>query len=183
MSDQQPLPSRRALLKTGLASVTAGWTLLSLPEFVFPGQADDEELVPFENVPRSKPESLDWETLTEWLTPQDQVFSVQHYGIPEVAAEKFVLEIAGLVERSQQLTLANLRALPRQDQFMTLECSGNGSSPGFSNAVYNSRWTGTPLVPLLQSCGITAGAIEVVFFGHDRKTETRWRCATARRYG
>jgi DMSO/TMAO reductase YedYZ molybdopterin-dependent catalytic subunit len=155
-----------------MASLATGVALMSLPEFVFAGQAADEELVPFQNVPRSTPNSLDWETLTEWLTPQDQVFSVQHYGIPAVDAARYKLEIAGLVERPQSLTLEALRALPKQDQFMTLECSGNGSSPGFSNAVYNSRWTGTPLTPLLKECGLKAGAIEVVFFGHDRKSET-----------
>jgi DMSO/TMAO reductase YedYZ molybdopterin-dependent catalytic subunit len=168
----QNLASRRELLKTGLASMTAGWALMSLPEFAFPGQADDEELVPFQNVPRSKPESLDWETLAEWLTPQDQVFSVQHYGVPQINAASYALEIAGLVEHPKKLSLEEIKALPREDQFMTLECSGNGSSPGFSNAVYNSRWTGTRLVPLLQQCGLRAGAIEVVFFGHDRQKET-----------
>ena len=29
------------------------------------------------------PTALNWEKLTKWLTPQDQVFSIQHYGIPE----------------------------------------------------------------------------------------------------
>lgn len=166
------LTTRRDALKTGLASLSAGLTLFSLPGFVFPGQADDEELVPFENVPRSKPESLDWETLTEWLTPQDQVFSVQHYNIPEVDPTTYTLEIGGLVERPLRLTLADIRALPREDQLMTLECSGNGASPGFSNAVYNSRWTGTRLAPLLEQCGVKSGAVEVVFFGHDRQAET-----------
>lgn len=163
------LPTRRQALQSGLAATLA---LLARPGFTFPGQADDETLVPFENVPRSKPESLDWETLTEWLTPQDQVFSVSHYDSPEVAADSFQLEISGLVDHPKTLTLDDLRALPRDDQFMTLECSGNGASPGFSGAVYNSRWTGTRLAPLLESCGIRPAAIEVVFFGHDRKVET-----------
>jgi DMSO/TMAO reductase YedYZ molybdopterin-dependent catalytic subunit len=166
------LASRRELLKTGLTAVTAGLAMMTLPEFAFPGQSDDEELIPFENVPRSTPESLDWETLDEWLTPQDQVFSVQHYGIPQIDVDQYALEISGRVERPRKLTLSDIKELPSQDQFMTLECSGNGSSPGFSNAVYNSRWTGTPLAPLLKQCGVKAGAIEVVFFGHDRKTET-----------
>jgi len=166
------LATRRQLLKSGLASVAAGLTLISRPQFVFPGQADDEELVPFVNVPRSKPESLDWETLTEWLTPQDQVFSVQHYDVPEVKADDFALEIAGLVDHPLKLSLAEIQSLPVEEQFMTLECSGNGSSPGFSNAVYNSRWKGTRLAPLLEKCGVQPGAIEVVFFCHDRKTET-----------
>ena len=43
---------------------------------------------------------------------------------------------------------------------------------GFMNAVYNGRWTGTPLLPILKECGIKPGANEVVFFGHDRQAET-----------
>jgi DMSO/TMAO reductase YedYZ molybdopterin-dependent catalytic subunit len=105
------------------------------------------------------------------LTPQDQVFSVQHYGIPEFDAAGYQLEITGLVERPRRFSLNDLKALPSKDQFMTLECSGNGSSPGFMNAVYNSRWTGTPLAPILKECGIKPGAIEVVFFGHDQQKE------------
>src|SRR4051794_12449344 len=145
---------------------------MSLPSFVFPGQDAAEELVPFQNVPRAKPESLDWETLDEWLTPQDQVFSVQHYGMPKVDSGGFQLEITGLVERPRKLTINEIKLLPREDRLMTLECSGNGSSAGFAGAVYNSRWTGTPLAALLKECGIKPGAIEVVFFGVDKQSET-----------
>src|SRR5262245_61527729 len=131
--------SRRQLLKA--ASFGAGLAMMSAPSFVFPGQEASEEPVPFQGVPRARPESLDWETLTadEWLTPQDQVFSVQHYGSPKVDPSEFALEITGLVERPRKLALADLKRLPREDRLMTLECSGNGSSPGFSGAVYNSR--------------------------------------------
>lgn len=164
--------SRRDVLKAGLGGFASGLALMSLPDFAFPGQADEEDHVPFQNVPRTGPNSLDWETLDAWLTPQDQVFSVQHYGSPTVDAEKFALEIVGLVERPKKLTLAQIKELPRQDQLMTLECSGNGASPGFSGAVYNSRWTGTPLAPLLKECGIKPEATEIVFFGHDKSQET-----------
>lgn len=164
--------SRREAMKVAMSTMSAGIALMSRPDFVFADQAADEELVPFQNEPRTQPNSLDWETLTEWLTPTDQMFSVQHYGIPEVDAAGYQLEITGLVERPLQLSLADLKSRTRHDQYMTLECSGNGSSPGFMNAVYNSRWTGTPLAPLLQECGIKPGAIEVVFFGHDGKAET-----------
>jgi DMSO/TMAO reductase YedYZ molybdopterin-dependent catalytic subunit len=164
--------TRRDLLKGGLASVAAGLAMMSLPEFAFPGQEAAEELVPFINEPRSRPNSLDWETLTEWLTPQDQAFNVQHYDIPNFDEAAYQLEITGLIEQPKKLRMNDIKALPRQDQFMTLECSGSGSSPGFMNGVYNSRWTGTPLAPLLKECGIKPGAIEVVFFGHDKKEET-----------
>ena len=164
--------SRRDAISTAVTSVAAGLALLANPDFVFAGEGDDEELVPFQKVPRSKPESLDWETLTEWITPQDQTFSVQHYGIPKVETKGYELEIMGLVEHPRRLGLDALKSLPRDEQSMTLECSGNGMSPGFMNAVYNSRWGGTRLAPILKECGIKPGATEVVFFGHDRQTET-----------
>lgn len=167
----QPI-SRRDVIRYGLSSAAAGVALMSHPRFTFAAEAAEEELVPFLDTPRTPPNRLDWETLDSWLTPPDQVFNVQHYGIPEVATEGYRLEIAGLVDQPRSLSLDDLKALPRHDEIMTLECSGNGSSPGFMNAIYNSRWTGTPLVPLLKECGIRPEAKEVVFFGHDTQEET-----------
>lgn len=164
--------TRRDVLRVGGASVAAGLALFADPSFAFPAQGEQEELVPFLDTPRTPPNRLDWETLEEWLTPQDQVFNVQHYGVPEFDAANFQLEIGGLVERRRTLTLDELKSLPQQEQLMTLECSGNGSSAGFMNAIYNSRWKGTPLKPLLEQAGIQQGATEVVFFGHDTKEET-----------
>src|SRR3954451_11671715 len=164
--------SRREMLKGGMSSIGAGLAVMSSPSFVFPGQGAGEELVPFQNVPRAAPNSLDWETLDEWLTPQDQVFSVQHYGSPKVDADGFQLEVMGLVDRPVKLSLRDIKARPKQEQLMTLECSGNGSSPGFSGAVYNSKWTGTSLASLLKESGIKAGATEIVFFGVDQQKET-----------
>lgn len=164
--------TRREALAAGSAALAAMLAHMSLPSFAFPGAADDEELVPFLKTPRATPNRLDWETLGEWLTPQDQVFSVQHYGFPKVDAAGFKLQIAGLVERPKSFTLDDLKALPKKDQLMTLECSGNGASPGFMDAVYNSKWTGTPLLPLLEAAGIQPEAEEIVFFGVDKQSET-----------
>lgn len=164
--------SRREALKTGLGAVAMGAVGWSLPAFAFPQEKPDEELTPFLDTPRTGEKRLDWETLKDWLTPQDQAFNVQHYGIPEFDEKDFKLEITGLVARPLTLTLDELKKLPGKDQLMTLECSGNGSSKGFMNAVYNSRWTGTVLAPLLKKCGIHPQATEIVFLGMDRKSET-----------
>ena len=163
--------TRRDVLKAGSTAAAAALTWMSMSRLVFPDEVD-EDLVPFLDMPRTPPDRLDWETLEEWLTPQDQVFNVQHYGIPEFNYDSYRLEIGGLIQHPRSFTLEELKALPRKDVLMTLECSGNGSSKGFMNAVYNSRWTGTPLAPLLKQCGIKPEAIEVVFFGKDRKEET-----------
>jgi DMSO/TMAO reductase YedYZ molybdopterin-dependent catalytic subunit len=166
-----PQLSRRALLKAGVGSLAlaaGGWPLSGL---AFPPEQPGEEPVPFLGVPRTGANQLDWETLDQWLTPKDQAFNVQHYGVPEVDLKNFKLEIVGRVGKPATFTLEQLKALPKRDQLMTLECSGNGSSKGFMNAVYNSRWTGAPLAPLLKKCRLDPKATEVVFFGLDRKTE------------
>jgi DMSO/TMAO reductase YedYZ molybdopterin-dependent catalytic subunit len=164
--------SRRQLIMNSFRSATAGLAMMAMPDFVFAGQQPDETLVPFLNEPPTPRNSLKWDVLKDWLTPADQAFNVQHYGIPETDAAGYDLEISGLVERPRRFTLDELKAMPRHDQSMTLECSGNGAGPSFMGAVYNSRWTGALLAPLLKNCGIKPGAIEVVFFGQDRKAET-----------
>ncbi|MDA1273557.1 MAG: sulfite oxidase [Verrucomicrobia bacterium] len=164
--------TRRAALKTGISAMALGAARLSLPTLAFSQPDPGEKLVPFVNMPRTGENRLDWETLDTWLTPQDQVFNVQHYGIPEFDPSTHRLEVTGMASHPRSFTLEELKALSRRDQLMTLECSGNGSSRGFMNAVYNSKWTGTPLAPLLERCGIDPKAKEIVFFGKDRSVET-----------
>lgn len=169
--------SRRDVLRTGFAAMAAGLASSWLPHSVlagqvFPGHREGEETVPFLDVPPAPKHRLDWGTLDSWITPEEQIFNVQHYGIPEVDAQSFKLEITGLVGSAKTFTLDELKALPRRDQLMTLECSGSGVSKNFMNAIYNGKWTGTPLAPILRSCGIRPGALEAVFFGADRKEET-----------
>lgn len=144
---------------------------LSQAPRIFAQEANEGELVPFLDEPRTAPNRLDWETLDTWLTPQDQVFSVQHYDIPKFDYQKFRLDIGGMVKHPKQLSIDDLKAMPKAEVEMTLECSGNGSNAGFTNAIYNSRWGGTPLAALLKECGVEPATTEVVFFGVDKKEE------------
>ena len=162
--------SRRQALHKGLQ--WAGMAM-TLPAWAaFDQQTSDESLVSFEDMPRSRPNRLDWEMLDQWVTPQDQVFNVQHYGMPEVDPNTFSLTIDGMVGKPAQYAMEDLRGMPKKDQWMTLECSGNGSGKGFMDAIYNSKWTGTPLAPLLEQCQPDPKVTEVVFYGKDTKEET-----------
>ena len=162
--------SRRQALHKGLQ--WAGMAM-TLPAWAaFDQQPSDESLVSFEDVSRSRPNRLDWEMLDQWVTPQDQVFNVQHYGMPEVDPNTFSLTIDGMVSKPAQYAMEDLRGMPKKDQWMTLECSGNGSSKGFMDAIYNSKWTGTPLAPLLEQCQPDPKVTEVVFYGKDTREET-----------
>ncbi|MEZ6098838.1 MAG: molybdopterin-dependent oxidoreductase [Pirellulaceae bacterium] len=164
--------TRRDAIRTAMVSSAGFLAWLSRTSPSLAQQAGEGELVSFVDEPRTPANRLDWEMLDSWLTPQDQVFSVQHYGVPEFEYNDYRLEIGGLVERPRSLSLADIQAMPKVECVMTLECSGNGSNPGFMNAVYNSRWGGTPLAPLLKECGVDPKTTEVVFFGKDSKEET-----------
>ncbi|MCF6312016.1 MAG: molybdopterin-dependent oxidoreductase [Verrucomicrobiales bacterium] len=161
---------RRDVLKSGAAAVGAlamGGASSSLFAAV-----ENEEWIPFEGAPRAKPGQLDWEGLDSWITPQEQVFSVAHYGYPKVPAEKdYRLEISGEVENAKSFSLDEIKALPKKEHLMTLECSGNGVSEGFMAAIYNAKFTGTSLADFLKAAGIKKNAREVVFYGYDKKVE------------
>src|SRR5262249_1457379 len=114
---------------------------------------------------------LHWQDLATWVTPNEQVFAVSHYGTPTVDLDHWELRVQGLVRSPRTFTLRELKARKRKSVVALLECSGNSSNPRFIGAVGSMRWTGTPLAPLLRECGIQSRAIEVVFFGADEKVE------------
>ena len=100
-------------MKTGLAAAAVGLTQFSLPTWAFTPEFDDEVAVSFLDMPQTPANRLVWERLNSWLTPTDQAFNVQHYGIPEVDAKAFALEIAGLVKKPLSLSIDEIKRLPR----------------------------------------------------------------------
>lgn len=132
-----------------------------------------EAVVPWTNAPPAggRANTLDWQALTSWVTPTEDLFRVGHYGTPEIDASSWALEIGGLVERPLRLTLDQIRGRPSQDVTCVIECAGNRGFATFMGAVHNATWTGTPLAPLLREVGVRPEGIEVVFFGADQGTE------------
>lgn len=117
------------------------------------------------------------EALRYDVTPVGMHYLLTHFDIPEVDASTWRLEISGLVERERSLSLEEIRAQPAVEQVVTMECAGNGrahirprvvNQPWLLEAVGTARWTGTPLAPLLEECGIAEAATDVVFTGLDR---------------
>jgi DMSO/TMAO reductase YedYZ molybdopterin-dependent catalytic subunit len=166
--------SRRHMMRASVAAAVAAFAHSPLSAFGFADPEEGATLIPFLDAQPVDPKRpmLQWDRLRDWITPNDQVFAVNHYGTPEVDASRWRLEISGLVREPRTLTLDQVRARPRQEVIATLECSGNSARPAFLGAVGNIRWTGTPLAPLLKECGPQRRAIEVVFFAADEKTET-----------
>jgi DMSO/TMAO reductase YedYZ molybdopterin-dependent catalytic subunit len=112
-----------------------------------------------------------WEELDSWLTPNDKFFSVGHYNKPVIDEKAWKLEVGGLVKHPMNLTLHELKSRSRKDMIFTLECSGNSGRAWMVSAVGNAKWTGTPLVSLLNEAGVLDKGIEVVFIGSDEGEE------------
>lgn len=116
-------------------------------------------------------------TLQSWLTPNPLFYIRNHYSIPPAdAAAAWRLEIGGHVGGETELSLTDVRSLPKQTLPITMECAGNNRSdlepqvPGnpFQNgAVSTAIWAGVPLHLLLEGAGVKDGAVEVLFEGLD----------------
>jgi DMSO/TMAO reductase YedYZ molybdopterin-dependent catalytic subunit len=145
------------------------------------GAADDGEVIPFIDRPPAAPEAavkaygelnrLDWQKLTQWITPNDQFFTVSHYNRPVIKPEEYKLEVTGLIKNPKTFTLAELKRRPRQEVIFTLECAGNHGFEWFTGGIGTAKWAGTPLAPILQEAGLKPEGLEVVFFGADAGDE------------
>lgn len=141
------------------------------------GFAEDEPgsaLIPFLDPQPVDPgrRMVKWEDLREWITPANDLFAVNHYGVvSNVDASQWTLDISGFVRTPKRFRLQEIQKRRRQKIIATIECSGNGAGTGFMGAVGNARWVGTPLAPILKECGLLPQAREIVFFGRDEKKE------------
>lgn len=170
--------SRRNALRGGagfaLAALAAGFPERAL---AFPAQPGDE-VVPWldQPPPNMAPDvvgqQLEWEQLDSYATPTNTFFTVQHYGQPAIAAQGWKLAVDGMVRQPLSLSLADLRARPRQEVNYTLECAGNHGFPWFTGGIGTATWAGTPLAPVLREAGILDGAKDVVFWGADSGEDT-----------
>jgi DMSO/TMAO reductase YedYZ molybdopterin-dependent catalytic subunit len=121
------------------------------------------------------------ESVHGWVTPNRLFFVRNHFPVPAVDAGSWHLELGGRVRRPAGWTWQELAALPQRSVFATVECAGNGRSflrerqPGVqwgAGAIGHAEWTGVPLHLLLDQAGVEPGAVEVLFEGCDRGTES-----------
>jgi DMSO/TMAO reductase YedYZ molybdopterin-dependent catalytic subunit len=120
------------------------------------------------------------EALCYPVTPIGLHYLLIHYDIPVIDTSAWRLTVDGSVERPAQLSLTDLRAMPRTSRVLTMECAGNGralldprpaSQPWLVEAVGTGQWTGVALDHVLSGAGLRSDAIEVLFTGADRGVE------------
>jgi DMSO/TMAO reductase YedYZ molybdopterin-dependent catalytic subunit len=120
------------------------------------------------------------EALRYDVTPVGLHYLLIHYDIPLVDPAAWRLEVGGHVDHALTLSLDDLRARPRHEITVTMECAGNGrarmdgrplSQPWLDEAVGTARWGGVRVGELLDEARPRNGAAEVVFSGLDRGIE------------
>ncbi len=181
-------PTRREFVRTSSAAAMA-LAALGIPDDVWALQDGEEPVTFTDYTPAFRIEAekanptvrcVDLRNLTTWETPNDAFYTFHQTITPEVDAGTFRLRIGGQVERPRELTLAEIMARPgRRDEAVTLECSGNSTRPTrMGGLLSNGVWTGVPLAPLLEECGLRPEAREVVFLGADMEKEKKWQAGS-----
>ena len=129
-------------------------------------------------VHNDRPEDLETplEHFNSWLTPNDVFFVRQHIPRPQVDADSFRLALTGRVNKPLQLSLEDLRKLPRHTVPATLECTGNARGffrprvPGIQwgrGAIGNAEWSGPLLSDVLKLAGASLDSPYLTFNGAD----------------
>lgn len=115
--------------------------------------------------------------LADPQVPTDLFYVRSHFDVPEIDPAAWRLTVGGAVERPLELSLAELRELPRRELAVTLECAGNGrtrmrpvpgGTPWDLDAVSTGRFAGASLAHVLERSGVAASAVEILFVGADR---------------
>src|SRR5258708_3082685 len=89
------LISRRDMIRSSTALAALWFARGPLSAFGVEEPDADGTPIPFLDAqPAGK--GLRWEQLKSWITPNEELFSVSHYNTPEIALEKWQLEISGL---------------------------------------------------------------------------------------
>src|SRR6266851_650468 len=121
------------------------------------------------------------EGVRSWVTPTRLFFVRNHFPVPAIDPATWRLRIEGCVRERREWTWDELQQLPERTVFATVECAGNGRSflqplvggvQWGAGAVGHAEWTGVPLRLVLEEAGVQAGAIEILFEGADRGSES-----------
>ncbi|MEO6145423.1 MAG: molybdopterin-dependent oxidoreductase [Dermatophilaceae bacterium] len=79
--------------------------------------------------------------------------------VPRINADRWQLEIDGLVDKPMTLTYGELMALPMIERDITLTCVSNEVGGGY---VGGARWQGVRLADLLDRVGVRSGADQLL---------------------
>ncbi len=172
-------PERRKLLKGAMNTGVFALGAATFPHWIEAALAQSDMDVPFTDVPETfRPQPVrpgathfqDTRKISSFFTPNDDFYIVQHYGQPEIDNASYRLNVTGLVERTLEFSLDQLRGRPVLEKEVGFECGGNGARM-FHGLIGNATWRGVSLRDILLEAGVKPEGKEVVFFGTDMGEE------------
>ena len=93
------------------------------------------------------------------LTPEHALFTLCHLGVAQLDAQTWRLRVDGMVRRPLELSLADLRALPRTEFEAIHQCQGSPMDPHTpTRRIANVRWSGVRLESVLEAAQPLPGA-------------------------
>src|SRR5437867_3886063 len=97
--------------------------------------------------------------------PNERFYIVsKNFNDPRVSADKWSLEVLGLVAQPRRFSYEEILALPTPSQYATLECISNTLG---GNLMSNAHWTGVPLSELAHALGVQPEARAITFRSAD----------------
>jgi DMSO/TMAO reductase YedYZ molybdopterin-dependent catalytic subunit len=109
-------------------------------------------------------------TMPPELTPNENFYVVsKNLEDPIVNPDDWVLRLDGQTETTEQLNLLDLRSLPAQEEFVTLECVSN---PVGGLLISTARWKGVRLSDLLDIVKLNPNVVDVSFSAQDGYSES-----------
>ncbi len=114
----------------------------------------------------SEPKNLTFpiENIKGVTTPADLFFVRDHFPEPELSLGAWRLKVEGRVDRTLELSLADILEQPVQQIEALLECAGNTAG---GTAMGNALWEGVSLRRLLEAAGASSDAVGAAFVAAD----------------
>lgn len=116
------------------------------------------------------------------ITPSRLFYVRNHFEAPQLDKATWRLEVTGAVDRTLEMSLAELQALGETEITLLMECAGNGrasmqprppGTPWRFGAVSTARFAGVPLKAVIEQAGLQDQVLEILFEGSDQgKVET-----------
>jgi DMSO/TMAO reductase YedYZ molybdopterin-dependent catalytic subunit len=105
-------------------------------------------------------DALDVPGITPLVVPNDRFYRIDTaLLVPSVDVADWQLRVHGMVDREVVLSFDDLVAMPLVEQYVTIACVSNEVG---GDLVGNAKWTGVPLLDVLEMAGIKDGATQIV---------------------
>ena len=89
-------------------------------------------------------------TVDQKITPEEEVFIVDNFGVQNIDASSWTLDITGGVNNPRSFTLEDLRAMPQTESVANMVCGTNGVGTPFYG---NIPVSGVLLADVIEACG------------------------------